>query len=101
MRFNAATRTRVLADMTLDIDPAGTTVEVKVDDTWHPAEWQGAPVNAAGKWKQTARTTTYFAGPDATPAAAVVLTAGKHSTKTRVTSGSDVLVAEADYIDVR
>lgn len=101
MKLNPATRTRVLADMTLDIDPTGSTIELKVDGTWHPAEWQGAPVVTAGKWKQTARTTGYFAGPDAVAAGATVLTAGRHLTKTRVTSGADILVADADPIDVR
>ena len=101
MILNPATRTRILADLTVDIDPTGSTVELKVDGTWYPAEWQGASVLAAGKWKQTARTTGYFAGPDAVAAGATVLAVGRHLTKTRVTSGSDILVAPSSPIDVR
>lgn len=101
MRFNAATHTRLLADVTLDIDPTGSTVEVKVDDTWHPAEWLGSAEVAGTKWTQTARTTDYFAGPDAVASGAVVLAKARHVTKARVTKGGDVLVTDATPIDVR
>lgn len=101
MRFNAATRTRLLIDVTCDIDPTGSTVEVKLDDTWYPATWLGAAVPAGEKWTQTARTVSYFAGPDATAAGAVVLPRGRHMTKARVTQGGDVLVAESSAVDVR
>ena len=104
MRFDAATRTRLIATMTLDFDPTASTVEVKVDGTWYPATWLGAPVLASGKWTQQARTTGYFAGPEvALPAGAVVLTVTptpRHLTQTRVTSGSDIIVADADPVDV-
>lgn len=117
MKFDAGTRTRLLATMTLDFDPTGSTVEVKVDATWYPATWQGAPVETQVRdertgqtkdaWTQTARTTGYFAGPEvAAPAGAVVLSAtagspaGRHLTQTRVTSGSDIIVADASPIDV-
>lgn len=101
MKFNAATRTRLFVDVTCDIDPTGSAVDVKVDDGWHPAEWIGGPVVAAGKWTQTARTVDYFAGPDATPAGAAVLTFGRHETKARVTKGDDVLVAESSPVLVQ
>lgn len=102
MKFDAGTKTRVIADMTLSIDPDGSTVEIQVDDTWYPATWQGTAVEAGGKWTQTAQTDGYFAGPDvAIPGAAVVLDTRRHLTQTRVTSGSDVLVEDSTPIDVK
>lgn len=103
MKFDAGTRTRLLVRMELDFDPTGSTVEVKVDGTWYPASWLDSPVQSDGTWKQTARTTGYFAGPEvADPAGAVVLTATpRHYTQTRVTSGSDVITADSDPIDIR
>jgi hypothetical protein len=99
MKLHTDTRTRLFIDMTLDMDPAATTVELAVDGTWFPATWQGVAVQAGGKWTQTARTVGYFAGPTATAAGAVVLAAGRHPTKTRVT-GPDTLVAESSPVDV-
>lgn len=105
MKFDAATRTRLLATMTLDFDPTGSTVEVKVDGTWYPATWQGTPTQSGGTWTQTARTTDYFAGPEiASPAGAIVLTATptpRHLTQTRVTSGGDIITADSTPLDVR
>lgn len=100
MKFDAGTRTRITATMTLDFDPTATTIEVKVGPTWYPATWQGTPVTSGGKWTQAARTTTYFAGAEADPAGAVVLPATRHLTQTRVTSGTDVIVADTEPIDV-
>lgn len=103
MKFDAGTRTRLLVKMELDFDPTGSTVEVKVDSTWHPATWQDSPVQSGGKWTQTARTTDYFAGPEvANPAGATVLgiSPARHLTQTRVTSGSDVIVADSTPLDV-
>lgn len=108
MHFDRGTRTRLFADMTLDIDPAGSTVELQVDGTWYPATWQGSAVHTAAtgntreKWKQTALTTGYFAGPEhAAPAGAVVLTLGRHGTRTRVVSGGDTLVHDSSPVDVK
>lgn len=101
MRFNTATRIRLLLDVTSDIDPTGSTVEVKVDDTWHEAEWLGEPTASSSRWTQTARTVGYFAGPDAAAAGATVLAAGRHPTKARVTKSGDVLVADSTPVDVR
>lgn len=100
MKFDAGTRTRLLVKMETDFDPTGSTVEVKVDDTWHAAEWQDTAVEAGGRWKQTARTTDYFAGPEASPSGATVLAATRHLTQTRVTSGTDVIVADSSPLDV-
>ena len=100
MKFDAGTRTRLLVKMELDFDPTGSTIEVKVDTAWHAATWQGSAVQSGSKWTQTARTTGYFAGPEATPAGATALTATRHLTQTRVTSGADVLVADSDPLDV-
>ena len=100
MIFDAGTRTRLLAALTLDFDPTGSTVEVKVDAAWYPATWQGAPIAAGGKWTQTARTTGYFAGPEAVLGSAVLLAVTRHLTQTRVTSGTDIIVADSDPVDV-
>lgn len=100
MKFDAGTRTRLLVAMTLDFDPTGSEVEVKVDDTWHAATWLATPVSAAGKWKQTARTDNYFAGPEATPNGATQLTAARHHTQTRITTGADVIVSDSTPLDV-
>lgn len=108
MRFDAGTKTRIIADMTTSIDPAGSTVQLQVDNTWYAATWQGTAVhipasgNTREKWTQTAQTTGYFAGPDvAVPGAAVVLALGRHLTQTRVTSGTDELVEPSTPIDVK
>lgn len=101
MKFDAGTRTRIIATMTLDFDPTGSTVDVKVGATWYPATWQGSPVASAGKWTQAARTTGYFAGPEvASPDGAVVLAGPRHLTQTRVTSGTDIIVADSSPVDV-
>lgn len=100
MRFDAGTRTRLLVRMELDFDPTGSTVEVKVDDTWHAAAWLDSPVTSGGKWTQTARTTAYFAGPEAVASGATALAAARHLTQTRITSGADVIVADSSPLDV-
>lgn len=100
MKLHTDTRTRLLVDMTLDVDPTGSTVAIAVDGTWYPATWQGTAVEKSGKWMQTAQTTGYFAGPTATASGAVVLSPGRHRTKSKVTVGGDVLVNESSAIDV-
>lgn len=101
MRLDDETRTRLFADMTLDVDPTGSTIEVSVDGTWHSCDWQGSPTLSGGRWTQTARTTGYFAGPGATADGATVLTAGRHLTQTRVTwAGGDTLVEPSTPIDI-
>lgn len=101
MRFDDETRTRLFLDMTLDVDPTGSTIEVGVDGTWHACDWQGEPAQKAGRWTQTARTSGYFAGPAASPDGATVLTVGRHSTQTRVSwAGGDSLVGASSPIDV-
>lgn len=101
MRLDAERRSRLLVDLICAVDPTGSTVEVKVDAAWYAATWLDAPVVAGEKWTQTARTTGYFAGPDATPAGATVLARGRHTTKARVTKGDDLLVATSSPVDVR
>jgi hypothetical protein len=101
MNFPRGTRTKIFEDMTLDVDPTGSTVELAVDGTWYPAAWQGSAVQSGSKWTQTALTTGYFAGPDAVASGATVLTAGRHLTTTRVTlAAGDVLVHDSSPIDV-
>jgi hypothetical protein len=86
MRFDRATRTRVLVDMELDVNPTDST---------------GTPVQLGDKWTQTARSTGFFAGPDATGTGATVLASGRHPTKTRVTLATgDVLAEDSTPIDV-
>lgn len=109
MRFDSDTRTRLIATMTLDFNPTGSTVEVEIDGVWYPATWQGTAVEGKQRrngatvdtWTQQARTDGYFAGPDvASPGSAVVLTLGTHLTQTRVTSGGDVIAENSNRIDV-
>lgn len=103
MNLNRATRTRILDDLTVTIDPTGSTVELNIDGTWYPATWLGSPVQVGTvppKWTQTAQTTGYFAGPDATASGATVLVAGQHFTLSRVTSGQDIIVGVSSRIDV-
>lgn len=101
MRLDDETRTRLFVDMTLDVDPTGSTIDLSVDGTWHSCDWQGDPGQAGGKWTQTARTSGYFAGPAATADGATVLATGRHLTQTRVTwAGGDTLVEPSTPIDV-
>lgn len=98
MKLDAGSRTRILVDVSVEIDPEGTDVELRVDDDWYPATWLGDAVHTAAtsnsreKWTQTARTDGYFAGPDADDDGAVVLDSdASHPLEVRVTSGSDIL----------
>lgn len=100
MRFDNGTRTQLLVDTTASIDLTGATAEVEVNGTWFPVEWTAEPVKVGAKWTRAGRTTAYFAGPNATPTGATVLTLGRHLTRTRVTKGSDVLVKDSTPIDV-
>lgn len=107
MRLHPDTRTRLLIDCELDVDPTDATIEVEVDGTWHDAVWLFDPVKTTVRrgranvdvWTQTAQTVDYFAGPGATADGATVLAAGRHLTQTRVT-GEDVLVNGSTPIDV-
>lgn len=112
LSFDNETRTRILADVKVTIDPAASTVELKVDSTWYTATWQGSAVHTAARlasdgkvitpeyWVQTAQTTGYFAGPDVTASGATVLAVGRHTTEARVTSGQDIIVGVATPIVV-
>lgn len=102
LEFDAGTLTRILDDVVLSFDPTGSTVEIKVDSTWHAAIWLDTPVECDKKWMQTAQTVEYFAGPEvSTPGAAVLLSsAPRHRTQTRVTKGNDIIVSDASQIQV-
>lgn len=104
MNFDRANRAKLTLHLTTSFDPTGSTVELGVDDTWHAATWQGQPTSKStadgAQWSQSALTTPVFAGPDASPAGAVVLAAGRHTTRTRVTTGTQVIVADSSVIDV-
>ena len=102
MNLDDETRTRLFVDVTLDVDPTGSTVELGIDGTWYACDWQDSPAQSGGEWKQTARTSGYFAGPGATADGATVLTVSRHATQTRVTwPGGDTIVAASTPIDVR
>lgn len=101
LRFDSATRTRLLLPMYLDIDPTGSAVEVKVGSIWYPAEWIDSPLRKGNAWTQVARTLGYFAGPNVvSPAGATVFSLGPHTTKTRVVKEADILAAESTVITV-
>lgn len=101
MKLNDDTRTRLLVDVVLDVDPAGATLELKIDDTWYPCDWQGAATESGGKWSRAGRTSGYFAGPTVPPDGAVVLDGPRHLTETRVAwVGGDTIVERSTPIDV-
>lgn len=109
MRLDDETRTRLFVDVDLSVDPAGSSVELSIDGTWHACEWQDIAVKTTQRikgrnvdvWTQTARTSGYFAGPAATADGATVLTVGRHLTQTRVAwTGGDTLVEPSTPIDV-
>lgn len=92
--------------MTLDTDPAGSTVRIQVDTTWHTASWVGAATvsstSAGTVWKQTARTTDHFASTNhAAPTGATQLAVGPHYAVTEVAwSGGDTITHAAGIINV-
>lgn len=100
MIFNRATRAKLIATVTTDFDPATATLEVDVGGTWYPATWTTAATSGRGTWTRTGTTDSFFLGPDAT-GGGVTLPAGRTSTRTRVTSGGEVIVAYSSPIDVR
>lgn len=103
LKFDADTRTRISDTVTLDFDPTGSTVELKVDSTWYDATWLDTPVECNGKWTQVALTDDYFAGPEVeNPGDAVVLTSGvpRHHTRTRVTLEDDIISGNSTTIEV-
>jgi hypothetical protein len=101
MKLNDETRTRITVTVQLSADPTGSTPELKIDSTWYPATWQGSPTQSNGIWTQSARTTGYFAGPNVTPAGAVVLALGQHPAELRVTwPSADAVVSYAGVVEV-
>lgn len=104
MKFDKATRAKITLTVTTDFDPGAATVELGVDGTWYPATWISradyTPVKNTPQWTRRAQTDGYFAGPGATPAGAVVLAAGTHTTQARVTSGGQVVAAASTTIEV-
>lgn len=102
MNFDNDTRTRILIPaMRTSFDPSSATIELKIDDTWHAAEWTGAAVASGSAWTRPAQTVAYFAGPNAVASGATVLANGRHLTETRVTNGGDIIVAKSSPIDVK
>lgn len=101
MKMHTGTRTRITIDMVLDFDPTGSTLEYKVDATWHPCTWLGSPVQDGARWKQTAVTDDWFAGPGTDDGDdEVVLSLGRHFTQTRVTAGGNEITGRSEPVDV-
>lgn len=105
MKFDAGKRTRIYVDLIVGIDPDGSTVELRVDGTWYAATWLATAttttIEGRTAWLQTALTTGYFAGPDATASGATVVTLGNHPMEARVTSGQDILTVNLDPMTVK
>lgn len=107
MNLNDETRTRILIDVTdITATPVGSTVSLKIGDTYYAATWQGSPVLDAstGTYSQTARTTPYFAGP-AVPtgdvAGAEVLQLGRYDVEAKVTfAGGDIIAVGVPALHV-
>jgi hypothetical protein len=102
MRLDDDAKVFLFADLTLSVDPTGSTVELEVDSTRYAMTWQGSPASSGGKWTQTARTNVKFAGSAQTVTGGdVKLTAGRHDTQPIVTlSDGQVLAAPADVLYV-
>jgi phage gp36-like protein len=104
VRLTTGTRTRIVVDLSLDLDPAGATVAVDVDNDgeWHDATWLAPATLTDGLYYRAAQTVQFFvAGPVADPAGAVVLAPGRHFTTARVTlADGSVLIDPATIIDV-
>lgn len=99
--FDPASRTKLYVDVALDFTPTGSTIELKIDATWYPVTWQGAPVQVESVWEQTGLTDGYFAGPDAPLGPAVLLSRASHPTQVRVTSGTQITVSDCEALHVR
>lgn len=103
LKFDAGTTTRIIVAVTLDFDPTGSTVELKVDSTWYDAIWLDTPVECDGVWKQEAQTAKYFAGPEVTTLGFNTVQLSnvfRHRTQTRVTLGDDIIVADSSTIEI-
>lgn len=102
MRLDPDARQYVFLDITVSTDPAAATAEVELDDSgvWTAWVWDAAAVdNGDGTWTRTAK--RLFAGPDADPGSAQVLTGGRHLVKWRLVGLVPEIPAEpADPIDV-
>lgn len=96
-------RLYLYADLTLSVDPTGSTVQLEVDATKYAMTWQGTPVAASGVWKQTARTTAKFIGSAVTVTSSdVQLTSGRHPTQALVTmADGQVIPGSSVPLDVR
>lgn len=102
MRLDVAARRTVLIDITVSVDPTEATAEVELDHsgTWTAWTWDAAPVdNGDGTWTRTAK--HLFAGPEAAPGSAQVLSRGRHLVKWRLTGlATEIPAQPADPIDV-
>lgn len=94
--FNDETRDQLAFEASIGRDLAGTTIELKVDDTWHDADWTAAAVEGTDDdgrpiWTRPALTDDFFIGhahPDPQPGD-TVLEPGSHATEGRATWISD------------
>lgn len=104
MILNNDSRARIKVTVTTSIDPTDATLELKIDDTWYPCDWDGDATEGGEKWTRVAHTTGYFAGPAAVADGAVVLSDDpyRHFAETRVSwPGGDTIVNTAGTVDVK
>jgi hypothetical protein len=103
VKFNRATSTKLLVDMTMDVDPTGAELELWVGDAWHPCEWISATTQVGTKYRRTARTTRHFRGmtAEANESGSYTLNRRLYQTKTRLTTaGGDEIVAPSEVIEL-
>lgn len=97
--FNDSDRFKPAVTVTVDIDPAESTVALIIDDVEHPCSWTGDATQneQAGTWTRRAVTDGYLAGP-AVPTASIdgatVLDYGAHKLEVIVTTGPTIKAAD-------
>lgn len=101
--FDADTVARITVTVTLDFNPTGSIIELKVGSVWHDAVWLGTPVECEnGEWKQDAQTLEYFAGPDVSALmfGTVQFSESRYRTKTRVKVGDNLIAWDSTQIQI-
>jgi hypothetical protein len=95
-------RKRLRVPVTSDVNLAGATAVLKVDDVAYPLTWTDTPTGEV--LTRPAETATWFAGPGVPVGSlggATVLTAGVHLTDLIVTIGSAIASSNPGLIVVR
>lgn len=103
MRLDDDGRVYLYSDLTLTVDPTGSTVKLEVDGVLHNMSWQEEPVVSGSTWRQTARTVAMFCGSAVTPTGSdVQLTVGRHMSQPIVTAADGQIIPGSQIpIDVR